>query len=370
MSLMQKLSLSRGVQTWLWPMLSLTALVILLGVSGSPSLQAVAQLGLVYLVLTVGYYTFVGNSGIISFGHMAFMGVGAYTVALLAIPVGLKKTLLPDVPEFITSTQLGFVTSIIVAGSVSALLALVIGPVLMRMSGLSAGIATLALLLIAQVVISESEGWTRGPQTLIGIPSSMSLWGALCIVLVISAIAILYQYSRSGRLLRASRDDYLAAESIGISLVRHRVGAFALSAGICGAGGGMLAFYQQSLSPSMSFFLAPTFSVIVMLIIGGMYSFNGAVVGVVIVSVAQEILRQFSTGVEIGGFVLMLPVGTDAIVLGLATLVMLTIRPGGLLGMREWVIGRLLPSDDEIKNDSTAFAEHEVRITEPHKVLH
>jgi len=292
------------------------------------------------------------------------MGVGAYTVALVSIPVGLKQTLLPDIPGFISSLQLGFLASIFCAGFISAGLALLVGPVLMRMSGLSAGIATLALLLIAQVVIAESEGWTRGPQTLIGIPSSMTLWSALGVAAVLSAIAVFYQYSRSGKLLKASRDDPQAAASIGVPMVRHRIGAFVLSAGICGVGGGMLAFYQQSLSPSMNFFLVPTFSVIVMLIIGGINSFSGAVVGVIIVSAAQEILRQFSNGVDVAGMTLTLPVGTDAIVLGFVTLLMLMIRPEGLVGRREWVHSRFMSahdwedSDDALPLGSQVIEEH------------
>jgi branched-chain amino acid transport system permease protein len=210
----------------------------------------------------------------------------------------------------------------------------------MRMSGLSAGIATLALLLIAQVVIAESEGWTRGPQTLIGIPDAMSLWHALAAAVALSAIVVHFQYSRTGRLLRASRDDQLAAESLGISWVRHRTHAFVLSAGICGAGGGMLAYFQQSLSPSMGFFLGPTFSVIVMLIIGGMHSFGGAVLGVVVVSALQEVLRQLGAGIALGGWELSLPVGVEPIILGVVTLVMLTFRPEGLRGSKEWILVR------------------------------
>src|SRR5699024_10575320 len=114
-------------------------------------------------------------------------------------------------PMGFADIEFGVWVRLLFSGLVCAVFAVVVGSVLMRVSGLSAGIATLALLLIIRVVITESESWTRGHHTLIGVPNSMSMLDALWISLFVSSLAVCFQSSRIGRFLRATRDDQLAA---------------------------------------------------------------------------------------------------------------------------------------------------------------
>lgn len=318
------------------PALIVIVLVLLSASVGSATTQLVTARALVNLVLVVGFYLFAGNSGIVSFGHMAFMGVGAYAAAIVSVPVGLKTTLLADLPGPVRDTQLSLYPAVAIGAVVAALLALVTGPIIMRLSGLSAGIATLALLLAVRVIIVQTDSWTRGNQTMIGIPQSMTLGDALVIALIAMLICYLHQRSKSGLLLRAVRDDELAALSLGVKNLSHRSVAFVLSAAICGAGGAMLAFYQGSLSPTQEFFLDPTFLVIVMLVAGGLRSFAGAVLGTILVSVLAEVLRLLTNGVAVGGYLLTLPAGIQSVVLGVLTLLILIFRPGGIMGLREF----------------------------------
>lgn len=288
---------------------------------------------LVNLVLTIGTYIFVGNSGVVSFGQMAFMMTGAYASALVSIPTALKPVLLPDLPSWLQATQLPLFPSILVGGVVAAVAALVTGFPLMRLSGIQAGIASLALLLIAQNVASHWDSVTKGTSTMIGIPADLSLGAALVVTVVVILIAYAYQRSRFGLRLRSTREDELAAIASGVRVARERHIAFVLSAFVCGMGGAMFAHYLGALSSTMNAFFTPTFLTIAMLVIGGLYSLSGAVVGTLAVSLLVEVLRRVQDGITLGGGTAM--VGLDTAAVGIVLLITLIVRPSGLTKGRE-----------------------------------
>jgi branched-chain amino acid transport system permease protein len=318
------------------PIVIVTLISLVITRLGSPVLVSVLMAALINMALVVGVYVFNGNSGVFSFGQMAFMMVGAYAAALFSIPVALKKVLLPDLFPWVQQAQFGLVGSIVIGGVFAAIAAAVLGYPLMRMSGIQAGIATLALLLIAQNVASRWDSVTNGSKTLVGIPNDLTPYIALAFVLVMLVVAYSYQVSRFGLRLRAAREDELAATASGVRVSRERQIAFVLSAFICGVGGGMIAHFLGSLSSTSDSFFTPTFLVIAMLVIGGLYSLSGAVVGTIFVSVVVELLRQIQLGVSLGSVDITMPPGTDTVVLGLLLLVTLIFRPSGLTLSREF----------------------------------
>lgn len=324
-----------NLQPLLLPALIITIVTALIGLTGDQALESVGMSMLVNLVLVIGLYTIVGNSGIVSFGQMAFMGIGAYASAILSLPMTLKELLLPALPPWLMSTELDLLSATLISAVLCGFVALITGLVLMRMSGLAAGIASLALLLITQLVIVEAKEFTRGVGTMTGIPTDLTLWSGLAFALAALLVAFLYQRSSFGLRLRAVRDDELAAASLGVKITRQRVIAFVISGAICGVGGSMLAHYQGALNPSIGFFLDPTFLTLVMLVIGGMRSLSGAVVGVLVVSTISEVLRQFTEGVSVGSMILTTPAGLGGIVLGVALILILKFRPSGIVGNRE-----------------------------------
>jgi branched-chain amino acid transport system permease protein len=323
------------------PCAIVVAAVVAVGLFGSPVTHSVAILSLVYLVLTVGTYVFVGNSGIVSFGQMSFMAVGAYASALLTVPALLKHTLLPSLPGWLESTSMGLVLATVLSGLVAAVLAVVLGKVLMRLAGISAGIASLALLLVAHNVINTWESVTRGTKTMIGIPTDVTLYGTMGFALAAIVIAALYQASSSGLRLRAAREDEVAARASGVRVARERLVAVVVSGFICGVGGSLLAHYQGTLTPTLDFFLAPTLLTLVMLVIGGIRSLLGAVVGAVVIAVLNELLRRLEQGLDVGGIFIHTRPGLGGIILGALMLVMLIVRPDGVTGSREARLPRL-----------------------------
>lgn len=361
--------LTLAVVQRLWPLVSLCVLVTALALIArtlSVEDQRAATLGLINLVLVVGLYIFVGNSGILSFGHVAFMAIGAYASALLTLPPLQKSLFLPGVPSYIANAEWPTIPAALLAAGVAAAIALVISIPLMRLSGLAAGIATLAVLVIVYVVISHWDSVTGGQTTLVGIPTDSTLNAALVWALVALGVAFLFQESQVARRLRASSDDEAAARSIGIGVVRERIAAFVLSAAVVGLGGAIYGHYLGAFSPD-AFYFQVTFLLITMLVIGGMGSLAGAVIGTVFVTLFSEILRRSESGVDVGPLSIPARPGLREVGLGVALLLVLIFRPSGITGGREihWPFGAWLPRGDEpgSANDQVAANAEATEVT-------
>jgi branched-chain amino acid transport system permease protein len=314
-----------------------TAVTLLVGGTGSV-LEAVAINACVYLILVVGTYVFVGNSGIISFGQVAFAAIGAYTSALLTMPPETKGIILPDLPEFLVNVHTSFGVAVIVSGLVSGLLALILSLSLMRLSGIAAGIATFAVLVIVYEVLSN---WKQvvGAGALSGIPLDLDLATALVVALIVIAVAFWYQGSRWGLRLRSSREDEVAARASGINVEFQRGIAFVLSAAVMGVAGCLYAHQQGVLSPT-AFYLSLTFLTLAMLVIGGTHSLSGAVFGTFLLVTVQEMFQRWSTRQGVGPIDIYLPAGTAQVFIALLMLVVVTWRPEGIVGGGE-VGGRM-----------------------------
>src|SRR5258708_37312265 len=107
------------------------------------------------VMLVIGLYIFIGNSGIISFGHIGFMCIGAYATAWFTIPPMMKKYSLRGLPYFIKDHQLPFLASALLSSLLAAVFALIVGRILLRLSGIAAGIAAVAMLAVVSLVYSN-----------------------------------------------------------------------------------------------------------------------------------------------------------------------------------------------------------------------
>ena len=323
-----------------WPPFALMALssvvALLTWTLGPDSLDRVVVGMVINLVLVVGLYAFVGLSGVFSFGHAAFMAIGAYAGAILVIPPATKQFVLPDLPGFLADVHLDPLPATIAAGGVAAAVALVLSVPLARLSGLTAGLATFAVLVIVNVVAKSWQQVTHGTAGVSGIPTSTTIQGALAWALVAMAAAWALQRSAIGLRLRASREQEAAAHSIGIGVARERAVAFVVSAFFAGVAGALLGMFIGSFNPD-AFFLNITFLMVVMLVIGGMSSLAGAVVGTIVISAAAELLRRVESGVDLGVVELSARPGLREVGLALLMLGILILRPSGLTGGRELV---------------------------------
>jgi branched-chain amino acid transport system permease protein len=326
----------RTISTPVILILILLAIAIIAKLTGSgPFGRTVVEM-LIRVMLVVGIYIFVGNSGVISFGHIGFMCLGAYAAAWFTIPPAMKGVSLPGLPSFLAQAQLPFLVSAALAGILAAVFALIVGRIMMRLSGIAASIATFAMLAVINTVYSNWDSVTGGTGSIVGIPFKTGLWTALGGAILVVIIAYLYQISRSGLALRAGRDEATAAAASGIDIVRERLIAFVISAFTIGVAGALYAHFLGVVNPD-AFYLGVTFITLSMLVVGGMNSLSGAVIGVIVISTVIQILRWLEKGIDLGGATLAIPNGLQEISIGLVMIAILMFRPAGLTRGREFV---------------------------------
>lgn len=291
---------------------------------------------LMRVVLVVGLYIFIGNSGIVSFGQTAFSTIGAYATAWLTVNPFIKGSSMPGLPGFILHANL----PPILAGSISiaftTAIAALIAMLLSRLRGEAATIATFALLVIVNATYSNWGPVTGGTSTIVGVPLVVGMWSALAAAVLAIFVAYAFQASNRGLMLRASRDDQVASEASGVNVRAGRILAFTLSGAFMALGGILQAHYLGTLSVN-DFYLATTFMILAMLVVGGRGSLTGAVLGAVLISILIAGLRLLERGVTVGGTSFALPGGLQELLIGLAMLAMLIRRKRGITGT--WEIG-------------------------------
>jgi len=321
------------------PLLILAAFVLLvvpLATTGDIVTERRVTLALVNLVAVVGLYVFMGNAGILTFSAVGFMAVGGYTSALLTMPPMMKSTFLPDLPGWLAAAEIAPVAGAFAGGGVAALVAAVAGPPLMRLSGIGASIATLSLLIIAYIVLGNWTSLTGGQTSLMGLPRHVDLVSAALWAVGALVVAFAYQETRWALALRAAREDEVAARASGIRIVPLRLLAFVLSAFVCGVAGALYAHYLGTLRIDL-FYLDATFLFLTMLVVGGMRSLTGAVVGTVVISALTEAMRLVEVGFVVPGVGIGIasPPGLGDVALAAVMLLILVFRPKVLTSGRE-----------------------------------
>jgi branched-chain amino acid transport system permease protein len=315
--------------------LALIAITTLLGANGTPSFQGTVTLILCNLIVVIGLQVFVGNSGVYSFGQLGFATAGAYIAAFLTLPAAFALLQTPGLPSFIVDAQLGSLLATLIAAAISGLLAIAIGLPLMRTSTLAIPISTFAFLI---VVFNVVTGWGRvtgGSSGLVSIPTttgveSAGLWAGAAVVL-----ALAFKWSASGYRLQATREDEVAARSIGINVMRERLIAFGISGVLCGIGGA-LAVHQSGVLNPTTFYFGATVTTMTMLVVGGARSVLGAVIGAIAIATVNEMLRGVENGANLFGAISIGEApGLAAIGLGLILLATMIAMPNGLSGGRE-----------------------------------
>jgi branched-chain amino acid transport system permease protein len=312
---------------------ALLAIVVAVWATGDGILARTVTDALIRVVLVVGLYIFIGNSGVLSFGHITFMLVGAYGTAWLTLSP-FKKSFALQLPEILSATQYPMFPSAIAASLLAALVAFVVGVPIMRLSGIAASIATLAVLGMFKTFYTNWGAWTMGAATLPGVPLYVDMWVALEWSAFALFAAFLYQRSRFGLALRASREDEFAARAAGINIPFQRLIAFVLSAFFVGLAGVLQAHFLGSISVK-SFWLTVTFISLTMLIVGGQRSLTGAVVGVVLISTIVELLLKVENGFSIGALEISAPPGIQELGIAIVMLAILIFRPAGIMAGRE-----------------------------------
>lgn len=307
---------------------------------GGRVFERVVTLALISVVLTVGLHWFSGNSGLMSFGHVAFMAMGAYATIWFSLSPAQKAVTLPDMPKdwLLYQIHLPFVGALLAAAALVAVVGAAIGGALIRLRGAAFTIATFAVLLVTHTVALHARQLTRGARTVIGVPPYTTLWVALAAAVVVVIGAYLYKESGLGLQVRATREDETAAAAIGINVNWVRWTAWVPSVAVTALAGGLWAHFITTFSP-LAFFLERAFLVIAMLVIGGAESVTGAVVGALGVAMVSEVVRSIENWIAMQSTIAWLPdqaVGLTEAAVALAMILVLIARPRGVTGGSEW----------------------------------
>jgi branched-chain amino acid transport system permease protein len=325
------------------------ALVIAVGI-GSTFVSRATEIyfltALVSVAIVVSIYVFIGNSGVLSFGQLSFVAVGAFLSGVMTIPLESKTGVLPELFPILRDHTIGNVPSLALGTLAGGVFALLVGLPLMRLSGLAAGIATFAVLEITHNLLREWDKIGPGATTLSLVPETTGALQATVGTLVVIGVAFAYQRSRLGRQLRATREDPLAAQGVGINVHRQRLWAFTISGALAGLAGGLFVHVLGSITADQVY-LELTFISLAMLVIGGTGSLLGAVVGALLVSGLDSWLSEAEQGASLVAFDVDLPQGTRLILLGTVMAAMLILRPTGVTGGRELSLSWLVPRRDE-----------------------
>jgi branched-chain amino acid transport system permease protein len=329
--------LSEGLNTWITLSIILAVIAAIIMISGNHKLRLIGTNFLILTALVIALQVFIGNSGIISFGNLAFFAVGAYSTALLTIPPDIKVVALKSLPPIIQNLHVGFLPAVFGGALIASLVAVVTGMVFTRMPDNAMAMATLALLVIVHTTIVNWDAVTRGTIGIYGIPSNSTMLNVLLCLMAVIVLALLFKASPIGLRLLAIRENKLAATTIGIHVENTKLFSWILSGFLMGAGGALWAQNVVAFGPD-SFFFRDTFNMLAMLIIGGQASVSGAVVGCLIVTVISELLRPIEAGLVLGTMHLPRLDGFVPFAIAILILLVLIYRPSGILGSHEIVV--------------------------------
>lgn len=306
----------------------------------------------IFMILTVSLNLTSGFTGVFSLGQIGFMALGAYISAILTLPLPEKASYLPNLPSWIAGAHLdqrigpipiGFLVATVIAGLLVSAVAWLVGRVLMRLSGHFVAVATLGFLVIVRVVLFNADAFTRGSRTFSNVTPYTNLWWSWLWVLVVVYVVWRIKRSPYGRDMFVQREDRVAAQAVGIRVMEPRLLAFVVGAFFSAVAGSLYAHFITSFSPTV-FYFDLTFRVITMLVIGGMGSVSGSILGAIVIVGLTEALRRIEDTT--------LLYGLSQIVLAVIFIVVITVRREGLLGQREVPLDRLFARRGKPSPDS------------------
>ncbi len=237
----------------------------------------------IYIILSISLNLAMGFTGLLNIGHVAFYGIGAYTSALLVLNFGVP-----------------FWIGLLSGGLVASFFGLLLAIPSVKLKGDYLAIATLGFAIIIENIFRNWISLTRGPLGLPGIPKpilfGITFSGFSYLILVGIFVLITYIFIKHitnapfGRLLKAIREDELVVSSLGKNIIKYKIHALVISAVFAGIAGGLYAHYITYIDPS-SFTILESILIISMVLVGGLASVEGSIIGAVILVLLPEPLR-------------------------------------------------------------------------------
>lgn len=311
----------------------------------------------IYAVVAVSMNLLTGFTGLFSLGQAGFMAVGAYTVAILTIPVESRPSVyyVNGISPAIANLHCPFWLALIIAGLLAAAVAALIGIPVLRLKSDYLAIATLGFSEIIRAIIAAPQldrvtNGSYGLKSIPGFPNLFVAFGlcALCIFLMVLLINSSY-----GRAFKALREDEVAAQAMGLNLFRYKELAFVISSFFTGVGGGLLAMFMRSID-SKTFSISLTYDILLIVVLGGIGSVTGSVLGSFLVTAGREWLRFFDNPLTIAG--IQIPLfrsGFRMVIFSILLMMVVLFYSRGIMGSNEFSwdgLGRLLKSIPDRKS--------------------
>ena len=332
------MTLSRGIKRGFVGAALLTIILVIIGLITS-YFGSRYQLRLVYstyvnLLVVLGLQVFMGNARITNLSHSAFMGIGAYAAAICVTPVNIKALSLPNAPWGLNAFSLDPLSSALIAIVITGTVALLVGLMIVRLSGIGATIVSLAFLVIVHSLFLYRTDIFKGNQAFFGIPQVFNLASVIALSAVVVFSVRIFRESKWGVALRASADDEVGALSMGVEMYRLRLIAWVFSGMLLSVAGIAYAYFLGTIS-ARPFYFNHVFLTLAMLIFGGMRTVTGAVLGTFVISLGLEMVRWLETGPVFLGIDLPEALGLSGIALGVVIVFTMALRPSGIMGEHE-----------------------------------
>lgn len=299
----------------------------------------------IFITLAVSYNLINGICGILHLGPNAFVAIGAYTAALLTMSPMEKQLnfiIQPLIWPF-SVVQAPFLLSLLAGGVMATVFAFLISFPVFRVRGDYLAIVTLGFGEVIRVLCNALQGVTNGPLGLKGLSPFTNLWWSWGVAVVTVLLITRLINSSYGLAMKAIRDDETAARAMGVDPFRHLLLAFLISAFFSGVAGGLLAHLITTISPSLfTFFL--TFNLLIMIVVGGLGSTTGAVIGAMLFAWGGEALRIVESPMNLGLFTIPGIPGMRMVIFSVILMVVIIFVRRGIMGQKElswgWIFDR------------------------------
>lgn len=316
--------------------------------------ERLITIALIDAIIVLGMQVFIGNTGILSFGHIGFGAIAGYAFAVSAISPVEKMKRIPDAPFGLTDVNVDPLLAVLIALAATLVVALVVGLGLARSGAesgaVSATVITLALLFVTHEVARNWPAVTGGDRAGLSFRIGGTLNGRVAIYVALFLailVARLYAQSRGGRLAVAAREDDLAARAMGVNPLVQQMVALLISVAIVSVGASLRVYEKGSILPG-DFFFNLTLVTLVMLIVGGRRSVSGALLGVAVITAGRELARRlgqdgfemFGVGLDGAPLDWIFRENLKTVFLGVSMLGFMIWRPSGLLDdweLDEWL---------------------------------
>ena len=325
--------------------------------------QRILNLIAINAILALSLNLIYGITGMFSLGHAGFMAIGAYVSALLIISPAQKVSMwiLEPIYPFMLNLNTPFIVSLILAGIIAAVFGLLVAIPVLRLGGDYLGIATLGFAEIIRILITNATRLTNGSLGIKGIPAYTDLfmsWGCLAVILLCTVCML---NSNFGNVLRAVRDDEVAAKMMGINVFRAKLIAFTLGCFGAGIGGALMGNLITTIDPKM-FMITQTYNILMIIVVGGLGSVTGSIIGSVLVTTMLEWLRFVENPVTIFNINIPGIPGMRMVIFSILLVAVIIFRREGIMGTREFSWNIFFPKRKAKIKAQTQNYEHVLEV--------